>query len=331
MTVSETNNPLVSIIIVNWNGVKLLQECLDAILRQTYKHYEIILVDNASKDDSVAFVENHYPQVILVRLAENTGFTGGNIAGLARATGSAIVLLNNDAVLTDRWLEVMVDGLYSDPGVGFCAARIVIAGTDLIDSVGDAFTTAFTGTKMGEYEAAGRYETQRMVPGACAAAVMYRRDMLDSIGFLDEDFFFNHEDTDLNLRAWLARWKCLYVPEAVVHHKVNASVGVLSDTGVYYFSRNNVWVWAKNVPLSLILLYLPQRLLYELSSFAYFCVIKGKWKPFIRGKIDAVRSLGKMWRKRAAILPLIRLSNSEIKRDLLPISGYLRQRLRSLH
>jgi GT2 family glycosyltransferase len=320
----------VSIIIVNWNGCSLLQECLDAIQRQTYKSFEVVLVDNASHDGSVEYVRTNYPQVRIISLFENTGFTGGNIAGYHQATGELIVLLNNDAVLTERWLEKMVKALLSDTSVGFCSSKIIIAGTDKVDSVGDTFTTAFTGTKMGEYEQECNFIEPRLVPGACAAAVIYKREMLDEIGFLDEDFFFNHEDTDLNLRAWLSGWKCLFVPEAVVYHKVSASVGELSDTGVYYFSRNNVWVWIKNTPAGFMLRYLPQRFIYELSSFAFFCIKKGRWGAFLRGKIDAIKSVPAMLKKRKHIQKLVKLSRSEIESGLMPISEYLMLRLKNI-
>ncbi len=328
---ANSASPWVSIIIVNWNGRFLLQECLDAILRQTYPHYEIILVDNASSDDSVCFVRDHYPLVKILPLPENTGFTGGNIAGLREASGEMIVLLNNDAVLTERWLETMVDALRSDPAIGFCSSKIIIAGTDRIDSVGDTFTSAFTGTKMGEYEPADLYVQRCLVPGACAAAAIYRRILFERIGFLDDDFFFNHEDTDLNLRAWLAGWKCLFVPEAIVYHRVSASVGELSDKGVYYFSRNNVWVWIKNVPLGIMLRHLPQRFLYELSSFAFFCLLKRKWKPFMKGKIDALRKIGLMLEKRKKVQKLVKLPEHDIVDNLMPISKYLLKRLKHLH
>jgi GT2 family glycosyltransferase len=322
--------PLASFIIVNWNGRHLLEECLEAVLGQSYRSFEIILVDNASTDHSIQFVRKRFPMVRVVELQENTGFTGGNIAGYHEAEGDLIVLLNNDAVITKCWLESMVAALDSDLSVGFCSSKIIITGTDMIDSVGDTFTTAFTGTKMGEYEPECRFTNRRFVPGACAAAVIYKREMLDQIGFLDEEFFFNHEDTDLNMRAWLAGWKCLFVPEAFVYHKVNASVGELSDFGVYHFSRNNVWVWIKNTPLSLMFCYLPQRIVYELSSFAFFCIIKGKWVPFFRGKIDALKNLPSMLNKRKRIQGMVKLSRSQITLALMPITGYLQLRLKSM-
>lgn len=321
---------MASIIIVNWNGKELLADCIGSVLRQTFKGIEIILVDNGSRDGSVAFVEQAFPSVKVVSLSENTGFTGGNIEGYRVSSGHYIVLLNNDARLTERWLEHMVAAVESDSAIGFCSSKIVIDGTTKIDSAGDVFTSAFTGTKLGEYEEESNFVQRRLVPGACAAAVLYKREMLDEIGFLDPDFFLNHEDTDLNLRAWLAGWKCLFVPEAVAYHKVSTSIVPMSDTAVYYFSRNNEWVWLKNVPLGLLVRTLPQRILYELSSFGYFCVMKGRWKPFIKGKLDAVRGAGAMLRKRKAVQALVRLSSSHTTRQLVPISSYLKGRLKSI-
>lgn len=321
----------VSFIIVNWNGRELLSGCLASVLNQTYKNFEIIVVDNGSIDGSVQHVETNFPSVKVIALKENRGFTGGNVEGLSHAKGEFIALINNDATLIKNWLEHMVTANQSDKLIGMCSSKIIIDGTTKIDSVGDTFTTAFNGTKLGEHEEENKFTNKRFVPGACAAAVLYRRKMLDEIGFLDDDFFLNHEDTDLNMRAWLAGWKCIFVPEALAYHKVSASIGNLSDTSVYYFARNIEWVWIKNVPLSLIVRYLPQRILYECASFSFFCIIKNKWRPFIKGKIDALRKFHLMIKKRKSIHKLIKLSNEQIKKDLIPVTKYLKNRLHNLN
>lgn len=320
---------LVSIIIVNWNGRSLLDECLLSLKAQTYQNFEVIFVDNGSKDDSLSFVREKFPLVITLALESNKGFTGGNIAGYQVARGNYIVLLNNDASLCERWLEYMVAALSSDPCIGFCSSKIIIAGTSLIDSVGDCFTTAFTGTKIGEREDESHFTVSRFVPGACAAAVIYKREMLSDIGFLDDEFFLNHEDTDLNMRAWLAGWRCMFVPEAVAYHKVSASIGTLSDTSVYYFARNNEWVWLKNVPLKYMIYSLPHRILYECAFFGYFCLVKNKWKPFFRGKFDALKGAPSMLKKRRVVQALVRLSDAELTISLVSLVGYLKKRLMS--
>jgi hypothetical protein len=298
-------------------------------MSQTVTDFEVIVVDNGSTDDSVEFIREQYQNVIIVRLDENRGFTGGNCAGYEVAKGSFIALLNNDTRVEPDWLGALAKVMQSRSDIGICASRIIVDGTDLIDSVGDIFTTAFTGTKVGYLQPACLFDVPHTVHGGCAAAILYRRSMLDEIGFLDDNFFFNHEDTDLNLRSWLSGWKCEYVPGAIVHHKVSATVGELSDTSVYYFARNNEWVWVKNVPTSLLLHYLPQRLIYEFSAASYFCISKGKWRAFIKGKWDALKQIRMMLKKRSVIQKLVTLPHSEIKNSLMPLGEYLQLRIRS--
>lgn len=321
---------MVSVIIVNWNGAHLLRQCLDSIFRQSFTDYEIILVDNGSADNSVQLLESEYPAVKIVKLASNQGFAGGNNEGLMYASGEFIVLLNTDATLAENWLEVNVNAMKTDAAIGSCFAKIVIEGTTLIDSAGDQFSSAFHAVKIGEFEEESRYCERRFVTGACAAAVMYRRSMIDQIGLFDQDFFLNAEDTDLNMRAWLAGWKCLFIPESVAYHKVNATIGRLSDTAVYYYSRNIEWVWLKNVPLKPMIKFLPQRFLYELISFAYYCVLKGKWRPYLQGKIDAYKQLPQVLIKRKNIQRLVKLYSCDIAAELLGFRDYLRHSVNSL-
>ena len=123
--------------------------------------------------------------------------------------------------------------------VGICASKLIVYGTNIIDSAGDGFSTSLKGFKRGEGENATLYNKRENVFGACAGAAIYRRKMIEEIGFLDEDFFLILEDTDLNLRAQRHEWKVLYVPEAIVFHKVGYSIGNKSDKSYYYALRNN--------------------------------------------------------------------------------------------
>jgi len=321
---------MVSCIIVNWNGKELLADCLRSVERQTYRAFEIILVDNGSTDCSVGFVESEFPFVKIISLTENRGFAGGNIEGLRHAQGEFIALLNNDVRLSERWIENMITAISQTADIGLCSSKLIIEGTNEIDSIGEIYTTAFTSLKLGEHRNGSEFETEKFVPGACAAAVFYRKAMIDKIGFFDATFFLNYEDSDLHMRAWFAGWKCVFVPEAVAYHKVSATLGNLSDSAVYYLSRNVEWVWVKNVPFQLMLRYLHHRILAELVTFVYLCFIKHKWRPFFRGKIDALRKMHIMISQRKSVQGLIRLSNEQIKQELLPISQYLKIRFRNL-
>lgn len=321
--------PKTSFIVVNWNGEDFIKECLDSLVQQSASDFEIILVDNCSTDNSVALVGQHFPEVVLVELDKNYGFAGGNNRGYQYATGEYIALVNNDVVLCPEWLARMVETLEADERTGCCAAKVIIAGTNNIDSIGDIFTNAFSGTKHGEFESAQKFQTPKQMHGACAAAAIYRRKMIEEIGFFDEDFFLNHEDTDLNMRIWLAGWKCLFVPEAIAYHQVNRTIGTMSYTSVYHFSRNSLWVWVKNTPFRFLLLYLPQRIIYEIFAFALFCLHHGKWAAYFKGKYDCLKGVPRMIRKRRSVQR--RLASGKIRQDLLPITRYVAQKIATLY
>ena len=326
-----TGNSLikVSIIVVNWNGRNLLKECLDCLSLQTYLNREIIFVDNNSKDSSVSFVRDNFPDVKIVELTKNCGFTGGNLAGFAAARGDFIALVNNDTRAEETWLENLVRPMIDDEQVGICASKLIIDGTDKIDSAGDGLTSAGVGFKRGLWKAKSHYVQEEPVFGACAAAALYRRQMLQEIEFFDDNFFLNDEDTDLNFRAQLFGWRCVYVPTAVVYHKVNASIGKLSDLAVYYHTRNLEFIWIKNLPTRLMLRFAHHKVVQEFGSFCYLCLRHMKWRAFFRAKRDALKMLPDMMKKRVEIQRRKTVSDVYIREMLTPIGSkeLLRQKL----
>lgn len=246
-------NPKVSILIVNWNGLEHLPICLDSLAAQTFRDFEVILVDNGSKDGSLEFVEKNYPWVRLVPLPENTGFATGNNRGLEHARGDYLVTLNNDTRVEPDWLETLVAVADAHPRVGMVASRIcAFSDPDIIDSIG--MTICRDGMARGQYRNKrwsalhlGEVE-EILIPSACAA--LYKRAMLAETGFLDDDFFAYAEDVDLGLRGRLAGWDAVAAIRAVVHHKYSQTSGSLSPFKVYLVERNHYWVALKNFPLS---------------------------------------------------------------------------------
>lgn len=319
-----------SFIVVNWNGKDLLEKCLRSIYRQK-GDFEVILVDNASGDGSIDYVHERFPSTIVVALPENRGFSGGNNAGYALASGRYIALVNTDVTLDDSWLEAMVAAMEDHPAVGICASRIIKSATGMLDSEGDYLTTAFTVCRPGEDRKPEPVQDGvkvRIVPGACAAAAFYRAGMIEEIGLFDEEFFLNHEDTDLNLRALVTGWECLLVPRGIAFHDVSASIGVLSDTAVYFFARNSLWVWLKNVPTSLIIMFFFHRVLYEIAAALAFCVIHRKGRAYLRGKVDSIKMFPQMLDKRQAVQHRARVPAKDIRKMLRPLRSYLLERLR---
>lgn len=320
----------VAILIVNWNGKALLTECLDSVFSQTYDNFHVVLVDNGSVDGSVDLVSRNYPQVKIIALTENHGFAGGNNQGLPYCTGEFLALVNNDVVLAPDWLDKMILPMGADPAVGLCSSKIYIKGTLRLDTIGDQFTTAFTGSKLGENELGVDYERNFHVDGVCAAAALYRLSMIEKIGFFDEDLFLNYEDTDLNLRAKMQGWRCVYVPGAWCQHAVNSTIGTMSATSVFYFSRNSLLVLVKNIPWRLIFRRFPQRLYFEIVALVYYGVWHRQMIAYIRGKWAALRMLPRMLKKRKDTIVSICLTDCEILGSQYPITRHVITQVKKL-
>jgi GT2 family glycosyltransferase len=311
--------PQVSVIVVNWNGKALLYDCLGPLSRQQGVTCELILVDNGSSDGSVAWVRTKFPQIKLVQLSSNRGFTGGNLAGLEAAQGEFIALVNNDTRADERCLSELLLPMIRDSQVGISAAKLLLDGTEVINSAGVGLTTAAVGFDRGYGENSSLYDVPEYVFGACAAGVLYRRSMLEEIGFLDNDFFLYSEDVDLSFRAQIAGWKCIYVPSAIVYHKLNTTAGKLSDLHVYYHTRNLEFVWVKNTPIKLMIRYFHHKIFQEIGAFCYLCLRHGKWKPFFRAKRDALKMLPVLIRKRREIQARCRVSTTYLQSMLTSV------------
>jgi GT2 family glycosyltransferase len=247
--------PLVSVVIVNWNGRHLLGECLDSLRAQSFRDFEIIMVDNGSRDGSAEYVRARYPAVTLVELPENTGFAGGNNAGIRIARGKYVALLNNDTRTDPEWLASLVREAEASPAAGMWASKILSYDRpDIIDNVGLLIYRDGLARGQGRLERdRGQYDVMReaLFPSGCAA--LYRRRVLDEVGLFDEDFFAYADDVDLGLRARLAGWGCTYVPAAKVYHRYSSSSSTYSPLKAFLVERNRIWVLLKYYPAELVL------------------------------------------------------------------------------
>ncbi|MGC9399513.1 MAG: glycosyltransferase family 2 protein [Anaerolineae bacterium] len=241
---------LISVIIPNWNGAQHLPTCLDSLRAQTYADVEIIVVDNASTDESPDVLAR-YPEVRVLALPTNRGFTGACNAGLAAASGSVQVLLNNDTQVAPTWLAHIAAAFEAHLQVGLVASKMLLFDRrDTFHTAGDYVTLDGLAHNRGVWQRdEGQYDHPAYVFSACGGSAAYRAAMLKEIGRLDDDFFFSFEDVDLAWRAQLAGWRCLYVPDAVVYHKLKASGGGV--TASFHDARNRIWTLAKNYPADL--------------------------------------------------------------------------------
>ncbi|MEE8587678.1 MAG: glycosyltransferase family 2 protein [Acidobacteriota bacterium] len=304
----------VSLVVVNYNGLEWIDRCLESIFAQTRPAQQVLVVDNASSDAGPRQVRRRWPQARLIELPENVGYAAACNRGIEATSGELVALLNNDIELAPNWLEALLE--QDRPPWGFWASRILFASQeDLIDSAGDGMAVVGAAFKHGHGQSSESHLQGREVFGPCGAAALYRRSLLEETGGFDEDFFLIYEDADLSMRARLMGHRCLYVPQAVVRHHLNASIGTLSRSYVFYGQRNSEYVFWKNMPLPLLLLYLPERLLFNALSFLYF-LWRGRAAAFLHAKVDFLKNLGGLLQKRRMVQGQRRLGVSQLRRQL---------------
>jgi GT2 family glycosyltransferase len=306
----------VSFIIVTFNSEKYIADCLHSIENLSSADKEIIVVDNVSTDNTVQLIEKTVNNVTRIKSKSNIGFAGGCNTGYKHTTGEFIALVNPDVILDKDWLAQLLS-YTSTPQheqTGIFASKIININCipHIIDTAGDGFSSFLKSFKRGEGENTSLYDKSEYIFGACAGAALYRRDMIREIGFLDRDFFLLFEDADYNFRAQLAGWKVLYVPTAIVQHKVRSSIGHLSETATYYALRNSELVRIKDVPLAIFMRCLHWFLIEKVAEFIYYAVTHRYIKIYFKAKIDVLKMLPRMFKKRKEIMKTKAVSNEYI-------------------
>ena len=305
-----------SVIIPSWNGVELLPTCLNSLRAQTYADFEVLVVDSASTDGSVSLIQRDYPEAQVVVLTENRGFTGAANAGIARAKGQLVALLNQDVEVDSRWLEVMAHTVRSHPDAGAIACKIMLFDQrDHFHSAGDNYRADGIPVNRGVWHKdEGQYDSEAEVFAACGGAAAYRRDCLDEVGWFDESFFMYLEDVDLAWRQQLAGWRTIFAPRAVAFHHLSASGGGV--TASYYTGRNTVYVIVKNLPGPLLRKYWSAILAAQLrvSKDALRSWRGAAARARLRGQLSGLLTWPRMLGKRRAIqrsrrVPIARVEN----------------------
>ena len=292
---------MISVVILNFNGKRYLEDCLTSVLSQTFRDFEVIIVDNGSSDGSAEYLGTNYPWVKVVKNTRNLGFAEGTNTGIRQAKGEYILTLNNDTQMDNRFLECLERVMKSDKSVGMCAPKMLFC-DGRINSVGICLSRSGAAWDRGMSEPdKGQYNSQEEVFGPCAGAALYRKKMLEEIGLFDEDFFLYMEDVDLAFRGRLAGWKCLYVPDAKVHHVYGGTTGFGSDLSVYYGNRNILWYVAKDFPGKLLIKSLPWIIGRSLAVVPYYARM-GKGRIILKSKLDSLRGLPRMLRKRSIVV-----------------------------
>jgi GT2 family glycosyltransferase len=293
---------MISVIIPNWNGKRFLGVCFNSLRKQTYKDFEIILVDNGSKDGSVSFIQENFPEVIILQFKENRGFSAAVNAGIRESKGKYIALLNNDTEADPKWLEELKEILDGNPEVGFCGSKILFYDRrDRINSVGLRMSVNGSAGDIGfDTPDNGRFDERMYIFGACAAAAIYRKSLFQDVGFFDEDFFAYAEDVDISFRFQLRGNKCLYVPTAVVFHRWSGTALQNKNLITHYIERNLLFNYIKNMPIFFIIRFPLKVLRFQLYSFWGF-LLHGKFILWLMSRVSVLPYILKMLDKRREI------------------------------
>lgn len=285
VTTDLDNVPLVSIIIVNYNGKSFLRDCLESIKASEASDEEIIIVDNASSDGSLEYIKKEFPYVKLIALDKNYGFAMANNIGAEAAAGEYIVFLNNDTVVTPGWLNSLRDAFSSDPTVGAAGSKLLLyhmpervnsAGTNIVFN-GGGYDIGFMDIDSDKYNIPGPKG------GVCAAAMMVRKNEFLSLGGFDSMYFMYFEDVDLCWRYWLSGYRVFYVPTSIVYHRFGGTAGSDIHTPLrsFYGTRNSIFNILKNYELKNIPFPLVFNLIYHTGKFFGFLIslrFRSSWK-----------------------------------------------------
>jgi len=257
----------IAIIIVNWNGEKYIKDCLESLKNQSYRDFDIILVDNNSSDDSLEVAES-YEDIFVIRNKINYGFAKGNNIGIQRALKDGykyVVLVNCDTEADKGWLKKLVERAEEDPTIGAVQSKILLEDCNLINTTGGHLH--FLGfSYCGDYKCKDTFHEMRDISIASGASVLFRSSVLKKTGLFDESFFMYHEDTDLSWRIKEMGYKVFFEPKSVIYHKYSFSK---NKDKFYHSEKNRIIFLLKNFELKTILLLLPAFIFTEVLMLGY--------------------------------------------------------------
>lgn len=321
----------VAIVIPNWNGAKIIGQCIESLMIQSLQPH-IIVVDNGSSDDSCALISSKYEHVELIQLSANKGFAGGVNTGIQSAIqqGFAFIgLLNNDAVVKKHWLKNLHNALSSNKSYGSATGLIMDDDDAFIDNTGDGYSTwGLTISSNRGLPPRSAPNKQREVFGACAGACLYRAKAINSVGLFDKKFFAYYEDTDINFRLQLAGWKTVYEPKATTQHATGSTSKKIKGFTTYHTMKNLPMLFWKNVPWRYVPHIFP-RLFLAYWTIMIKSIFTGKAWPALKGHTAWLKNIPHTFRQRRRIQASKTVSNdyiwSILTHDLPPNARNLRK------
>jgi N-acetylglucosaminyl-diphospho-decaprenol L-rhamnosyltransferase len=291
--IGKSSTPAVSVVVVVYESGPTLAECLAAVRAQTWRDYEIVLVDNASSDRTAQAAHHADRAIRLIENAENLGFAAAVNQGAKAAKGRWLALLNPDAFAEPDWLAALVAAAGGNPGVlSFTSRQLMADDPTKLDGLGDVMALAGYPFRGGYTHANPGHLEPGWVFSGCGGAMMVDRELFLRLGGFDERLFCYCEDVDLGYRLRLVGEPTLLVPDAVVRHVGSASSGGRrSDFAVFHGTRNRFWVFVKDTPAVLFWLTLPLHILATLVLFARHAT-RGEIVTPVRGLASGIKHIG---------------------------------------
>lgn len=285
----------ISIIIPNYNGLEYLEVCLESLSKQTFKDFEVIVVDNGSYDGSCEYVKGNHPYVKIIELDHNCGFSRAVNEGIKACKSDFIVLLNNDIEVDADWLSNLVKCIKNDDSIFSSSSKMIrYYDRSKLDDIGDDYNILGWAYKRGDGFPISKYNKIDKIFSSCAGAAIYRKDILDEIGYFDENFFAYLEDVDIGYRAKIHGYKNMFCSDAVVYHIGSATSGSKYNSfKVKLSARNNIYLIYKNMPILQIILNLPFLLIGSGIKYLFFRRL-GLGKDYMEGVREGFRNLGEL-------------------------------------
>ena len=294
----------VLVVILNYKGWRDTLKCLESLRAQTFRDFEILLIDNGSGDESVAELSKaKMPKLHFRKEPKNTGFTGGVNIGIRWAIENSfenVALLNNDAWAEPEWLENLVKGFENSPEIGAVTSLMLNKTGEKIDDAGDIYSTWGVPSLRGEGEPRESAPESGLVFGATGGATIYKTEVFEKIGLFDEDFFAYNEDVDIDWRMQLAGFKIWYEKSAVVWHKHSATSSKIPGFTINQVFKNLPQVFWKNVPMPMIFWMWPKFALVY-TAFIFYQIPKGGVKFALKGFWQSLKLTPAAFRKRRKI------------------------------
>lgn len=299
---------LASVIIVSHNSIVFLEECIRALYKQSFKDFEIILVDNDSKDGSADFVENKFKKVKVIRNDKNLGLCTANNIGVKYSKGKYLAFLNPDTVVERNWLKELVKNI-KDERVGSAQSMILLYDKkDRINTKGMFFNYLCFGWSGGYMEKYEKQENPSKITFPSGASFMMRREVFDQIEGFDDDIFLYYEDSDIGWRLRLLGYENILVPKSIVYHKYAFS---RNKDKFYYMERNRLRLFLRNYAAKSIFLTLPIFLITEVGII-FYSISSGWFKGKMKTYSYIFKNYSKIMKKRKTIQRTRKIPDSEI-------------------